>query len=182
MKIITIAGGKRQGKDTTATIIKNLLEQSGYKVEIMYFADDLKDIACNTLNMNRHELEVYKNRELPVTHKVNARQFLQRLGDSIKDLFGEYSLFNKFKDKIRDIELKGDIDFVIVPDRRFTYEILSDKDIKIKVHRYVDGEDNHISEKGIYDSNVTHINNTGSTKDLEQVITNWLFAIGVFNE
>ena len=47
MKVICISGKAQHGKDTTAAILKELLEADGKSVKIAHFADLLKFI-CKT--------------------------------------------------------------------------------------------------------------------------------------
>lgn len=61
--IIGISGKKQVGKDTVATIIKNL---AGNHWENKKFGSGLKDIVCLLLNCTREDLEdeVFRNKEL----------------------------------------------------------------------------------------------------------------------
>ena len=86
--IILLAGRKRCGKDWTATAIKQQLESHGYSVEVMSFAEPLKDIASIILDMPLSELEFAKNTDAYLLESTNSqpeyltsfRSLLQKLG------------------------------------------------------------------------------------------------------
>ena len=44
MKVVTISGAARGGKDTIAAELKKLFEADGYRVKIAHYADVLKMI------------------------------------------------------------------------------------------------------------------------------------------
>ena len=60
MKVILITGKAGSGKDTTAVLLKEMLECQGKKVEILHFADELKKYVAGMLNISVEELEELK--------------------------------------------------------------------------------------------------------------------------
>ena len=58
-KFITLAGRKQVGKDTSANLIKKMLESNGYvdKVHIVHFADALKDACSVVFGIPREDME-----------------------------------------------------------------------------------------------------------------------------
>ena len=107
MKIITISAKARHGKDYTASLIKEQLEEQGNKVLITHFADLLKYICSTFFSWNG-----LKNEE--------GRSLLQYVGtEVIRNQCPDYwidflmGVFRLFPDEW---------DYVIIPDSRFPNE------------------------------------------------------------
>lgn len=133
--IILIGERKRQGKDTFALFLKEQIENKGYNVNILHFADALKEIVAEMLNLTVEELDELKNNEnkkLNVNGKeLTYRELLVNFGNGkIKQYFG--------KDVWKRIVLKK-IDFksyTIIPDFRFIEEYISGS-FTIKIEREI---------------------------------------------
>ena len=108
MKIILISGAAQNGKDSSAFIMKELLEKQQKKVLIIHYADNLKLFAKNYFGWNGIKDE-------------KGRQLLQWLGTDV--------IRKTYPDTWVDIVaalLKGIktlYDYVIIPDVRFPNEI-----------------------------------------------------------
>lgn len=135
MTIITISGKAESGKDTTAHIMQEELENMGYSVLITHYADLLKFICKNFFDWDGQ-----KNEE--------GRTLLQRVGtEGIRKYNPDYwvefimEMLNFFPDEW---------DYVLIPDARFPNEIdLLKKDgfnvVTIDVVR--ENYDNHLTEE-----------------------------------
>lgn len=160
MKIITISAKARHGKDYSAQIIKDILEENGNKVLITHFADLLKYICEKFFNWNGE-----KNEE--------GRTLLQVVGtDVIRNKLPDYwvnfliEIFKLFPDEW---------DYIIIPDTRFPNENDRLKEyfdtITIRVERpnfdngLTEDQKNHESETAMdnYIFNYKIINNGDET-------------------
>ena len=106
--IIAISGKAQHGKDTTAAILKELLEADGYRVLTVHYADLLKQICRSFFGWDGQ-----KNAE--------GRHILQYVGtDIIREKHPDYwvdfviGILNMFPDEW---------DYVLIPDCRFPNEI-----------------------------------------------------------
>lgn len=109
-KIILISGKKRHGKDTVAKMMQGALD-----AEILHFADPLKFILAETLEMDIDQLEAKKN----VDDKY--RVMLQRLGtEAMKPIFGDDVWAKVLRKKLDSPEYDGR--YILVPDWRFLVE------------------------------------------------------------
>lgn len=105
---ILYSGRARHGKDTSAEITKEILEEKGYKVLITHYADLLKFICKNFFGWDGKKDEA-------------GRTLLQRVGTNcIREQDPDYwvdfiaNLIRMFPDHF---------DYVIIPDTRFPNEI-----------------------------------------------------------
>lgn len=177
-KVIVIRGRKRSGKDTTALMLKEEIEARGYSVEIMSFAEPMKDILATTLGISLEQLDDFKNNNNDVYVDYvtgydinNCRLMLQMFGtEAMKKHFGDDVWVNLTRDKIR----KSTADFVIISDWRFPneYNVL-DNTINFKVQTVhvvnprVSTSDTHSSEIALDDFECNHrIMNDGTLEDL----------------
>jgi len=164
--ILLINGKKRHGKDFFASLLSHELNKS-HTTEIMHFADPLKDIMCNTFNISRAELEMFKNS--PQKHKIittcreelsttDWRTVLQKFGtECMKSYFGE----NVWVELLVKQANNSSADIIIVPDFRFKSEKISNFTIKI-FNDDIISTDTHKSENDLNDFNFwVEINNTG---------------------
>ena len=151
--VILISGYKRSGKDTTAKMMKEIIEQSGQKVEIMSFAEPMKFIAKTIFNISDEQLDKFKNERTYIfsSEKLGSfdkltdfREVLKKLGtEAIKPLFGDDVWVNLIKDKIN----KSDADIIIIPDFRFLIEDSFSNSITIRIiNNDIKNEDLHPSE------------------------------------
>ena len=150
--IIQISGKKRSGKDTLAQFLHNAYQDQGKSVELMSFAEPLKDIAATILNITPDQLETFKNE--PELYKLitmnkdnfvtvtNYRSVLQLLGsEAMKKWFGP----NVWADLLTHRINQSRADVIIIPDWRFKYETIQDA-IRLRVQTHIESTDTHISE------------------------------------
>jgi hypothetical protein len=108
MKIILFSAKAQHGKDTSASILRDIIETDGKKVLITHYADLLKFICKNMFNWNGQKDE-------------EVRHVLQYVGtDVIRNVNPDYwvdfiSNFLKM--------FSQDWDYVLIPDCRFPNEI-----------------------------------------------------------
>ena len=124
MKIITISGKAEAGKDTTAMVLKEELENEGYSVLICHYGDLLKYICKQFFGWDGKKDE-------------QGRSLLQMVGTEV--------IRSKEPDYWVDfiIQILGffseEWDFVLIPDARFPNEINLMKDrfdvLTVKVNR-----------------------------------------------
>lgn len=107
MKIITISAKAKCGKDYTANILKDKLEQSGAKVLITHYADLLKYIMMNFFSWDGKKDEVGRTKLQYVgTDVIRAK----RPNYWVEFLTGIFDMF------------PNEWDYVIIPDTRFSNE------------------------------------------------------------
>lgn len=174
MKIITISAKARHGKDYTAKLIKEQLEEKGEKVLITHFADLLKYICKTFFNWDGK-----KNEE--------GRTILQYVGtDIIRRQNPDYwvnfliGIFNLFP---------NEWDYAIIPDARFINENNGLKEnenldvVTLRVERpnfdngLTEEQQNHESEIALDDYNFDFkIINNGDASIYDEIknFINWL--------
>lgn len=160
--IIQLSGRKRSGKDWTATAIKQQLESHGYSVEVMSFAEPLKDIASIILDMPLSELELAKNNNDAIyqtgsyykEYLTTFRSLLQRLGtEAMKKYFGKSVWYDLLINRIE----QSSADYILVPDYRFPEETIPGA-LTVRIYSTsVDLTDNHISETALDDFVFDHV-------------------------
>lgn len=136
MKVVTISGAARAGKDCIAKELKELFEEDGYRVKIVHYADVLKMICTNQYGWNGEKDE-------------NGRSLLQNVGARFRSV--DQSVWVNIMLQI----LKGftaDTDIVLIPDTRYRNEIIMLRDcpflegpFTVKVERT--GFDNGLTEE-----------------------------------
>lgn len=107
MKIITLSAKARHGKDFTANIIKDKLEQKGNKVLIAHFADLLKYILRNFFDWDGQKDEIGRTKLQYVGTEVIRKQKPEYWVDFIVGILEMFS---------------DEWDYVIIPDTRFPNE------------------------------------------------------------
>jgi hypothetical protein len=113
MKVITISGYAKAGKDLSATILKEKLEFAGKKVLIVHYADYLKFIAQQYFGWDGKKDE-------------KGRSLLQWLGtDKVRKTMPDFWV-DIVVQLIR--VFSNDFDYFIVPDTRFDNEVTSMKE------------------------------------------------------
>lgn len=134
MKVISLIGRARSGKDTTADYLIKELTELGYQVQREALATPLKVIVADLLGISLADLEVYKNNNVPVDG-YNVRKLLQDTADSIREK-DTYYFANLMMAKIKEAEINN-IDFFIITDTRLLIEqeVLKDEALFIKIIR-----------------------------------------------
>ena len=122
LPIIEIGCYKRQGKDTFANMIKNEFEHKGYEVELHSFANAIKVIVADLLNISLDALDYLKNTNeiIPVFNQnITIRELLIQFGNGkMKEIFGK----SVWKDIVAK-NLKAD-KVNIITDFRFEEELI----------------------------------------------------------
>lgn len=170
MKIILVSGKAFSGKDSTANILKEKLENQGKKVLIAHYGDLVKYTCKTFFNWNGEKDE-------------QGRTLLQRVGtDEIRakypDFWVEYvkSILNVFI---------GEWDYVIIPDTRFPNEINVMKNtfkevVSIRIVRtnfvspLTEEQRNHRSETALDDYHFDYYFIADDLKQLERKVDNFL--------
>jgi len=176
-KIILINGKKRSGKDYTAQKIKEVLEDEGFFVEIIAFADPIKEIIATTFGMSLELLNIFKNNKQKIyVEKQNATEDEMFLGDNLVQIsdfrtilqrFGTEGMQGTFGKNVWVDLLKRKVhfsccDYVIVPDFRFNAEDIGDYSVNIFNSEIIDAGDSHASENELNNFKFDFlINNTG---------------------
>lgn len=152
--VILVSGYKRSGKDTTAKMLKEIIEEStSQKVEIISFAEPIKFTAKTIFGISDEQLDEYKNNyrgiyyyddsnELDIL--TNFREVLTKVGsDALKPIFGDDVWVKVMKEKM----LKSDADVIIIPDFRFLLENAFKNSVTIRIVNYdVVNDSSHPSE------------------------------------
>ena len=141
-QVIAINGLKRSGKDYSANILKQQLEAKGLSVELMAFAEPIKQIVSTMFNISLEQLDNYKNNpnenfirifgkqskkssRVSLQKITDFRDIIQRFGNgAMKQVFGK----NVWADLLAYNISKSHSDVVIVTDMRFPEEAQSLED------------------------------------------------------
>lgn len=182
--IILVNGLPRAGKDTLADY---LVQNYGY-VKIS-FADELKDIICRTFNLNREDLDHYKNNEINLCidnggrfeEIINFRDLLRRFGtEGMKPAFGDNIWADLLYNKIKNSEHTN----IVVPDFRFLCEYqLKHQELNLKTILVKDDRElpliGHASDVELYKNNfkfdTTIINNKDESffEKIDEIMSNF---------
>jgi len=108
MKILCISGKAQHGKDTSAKILKEILQSDGNSVLIAHYADLVKYI-CKTFFDWNGEKDVY------------GRTLLQRVGTDVIRAQDEDYWVGFIGEMLTFFD--GEWDYVIIPDCRFPNEV-----------------------------------------------------------
>jgi len=180
MKVFSISGRARHGKDTIGDYIYSYYKDKGISIKKYAFGDYLKEIAIDRLNKKYNdnisidELNYYKN-EYILFHGIDIRRYLQDLADELRD-----ENPNIFIDKVIEKINNDKSDVVIVTDTRLSRELkrleceFSDL-LSIKVIRDIENieHSSHNSETEIDMLQTKYIIHNNSTIDiLKQKIYN----------
>lgn len=171
MKVITISGIARHGKDTTAEVLRHELSEMGYSVLITHYADLLKYICTAYFGWNGLKDE-------------EGRTLLQYIGTDVvrkknPDFWVDYivSILKMFEDSW---------DIVLIPDTRFPNEIDKIREAGFEtIHMNIvrPNFDNgmtseqlsHSSETALYSRTPDfNILNDGSVDDLKGKLDKWI--------
>lgn len=138
-KIIQLSGYKRSGKDHTAKLMKCVLESQGYSVDIMSYAQPMKEIISTIFDISLEQLDEFKNNpeqysisinnsncvvhnihDIGSWYETNFRRILQLFGsEAMKTQFGDSVWADLMLTKIS----QSSADYIIIPDCRFLVEI-----------------------------------------------------------
>jgi archaellum biogenesis ATPase FlaH len=119
MTVIGIVGNARAGKDTCALHMKDYLENTGYKVQIVSLAYPIKKAASAATGLTIEVLDILKN-ENRTYMGLNIRQLYQDIGETFRRQNHDYfieNLTNKIRNNVYDV------DVFIVSDVRYPNEI-----------------------------------------------------------
>lgn len=107
MKVILVSGKAQHGKDTFATIFKEIAEADGKTVLVAHYADLLKYICRTFYNWNGEK-------------DKKGRTLLQETGVKFRDY--DYNFWVNFIINVLAVN-NGKWDYVLIPDTRFPNEI-----------------------------------------------------------
>lgn len=167
MKVICISGKAQHGKDSSANIMKTMLEADGYKVLIAHYGDLVKYICKAFFDWNGEKDE-------------RGRSLLQHVGtDIIRSQRPDYWV--SFIADILEF-FSGEWDYVLIPDSRFPNEVdyLKERGFDVTHMRVIrqnfvspltPAQQNHPSETAL-DNTLPdyYINNYGTLDDLRNTI------------
>lgn len=171
MKVILISGKAQNGKDTTASILKQTLVDNGDRVLITHYADLLKYICTNYFGWDGKKDD-------------KGRQMLQYVGTDVIRKQNP-TLWVDFVAMILKY-FKGNWDYVIIPDCRFPNEITRMIEagfdtIHLRVHRpnfespLTQEQQNHPSETSLDNFGAdVYIENDSTLTDLKYKIRKWV--------
>lgn len=171
MKVILISGKAQNGKDTTASILKQTLVDNGDRVLITHYADLLKYICTNYFGWDGKKDD-------------KGRQMLQYVGTDVIRKQNP-TLWVDFVAMILKY-FKRNWDYVIIPDCRFPNEITRMIEagfdtIHLRVHRpnfespLTQEQQKHPSETALDDFGAdVYIENDSTLTDLKYKIRKWV--------
>lgn len=167
MKVITISGKARHGKDTVAKLLKNELTNRGNTVLICHYADLLKYICKTFFGWDGNK-------------DLEGRTLLQYVGTDVVREKNENYWIEFIKSVLR--MFPDEWDYVLIPDTRFPNEIEEMKSefdcVSLKVIRLnydsglTDEQLSHPSETALDDYSFDYIvENDGTYDDLKNKIS-----------
>lgn len=173
MNVVCISGKAQHGKDTTAGIIKELLESKGQKVLIAHYGDLVKYICRTFFNWNGEK-------------DVAGRHLLQYVGtDVIRERYPNYWV--DFVAEMLEV-FYGEWDWVLIPDTRFPNEVEVMKEkfnathLRVVRQNFISpltGEQqNHPSETALDDYCIEwYLFNDGTVENLKTTVNTWFEEI-----
>lgn len=198
-KVILLNGKARSGKDTVAAMMKRILKNSNQKVEVVSFAEPLKEIISKTFDLDLSLLEKYKNN--PDVHALKCintntfeseytsdfREILQRFGtEGMKPVFGNDVWARLAAEKCK----KSDSEWIIISDFRFLIEYStmmkyqSNEDFQVFAFKVESDNPNilvssHSSETELnsFEFDYSIQNNWGHLRETEEQIEHILFDV-----
>ena len=174
--VIQIGGYKRSGKDTISKMIANHYQSKGKLVDILHYADPLKQIAATIFNISAEELDEFKNNKTSLwrfdqfgdAYQVtDFREILMKIGnEAIKPIFGNDVWKKIMHEKIE----KSEAEIIIMPDFRFLVEVIPNA-VTIRINNYnITNDTNHPSETELIDFDFDmSIDNTNYSQTQEEV-------------
>ena len=154
--IIQIGGFKRSGKDTISQMIANHYRSSGKLVDILHYADPIKEHICKLFNISLEQLDEFKNSKKELwsfdnydnAYKVtDFRDLLTSTGDSFKSIFGDDIFLRLMWEKIE----KSEADIIIIPDFRFKIEHIPNAVTIRIINNDITNDTDHPSETELID-------------------------------
>lgn len=127
-QIIQFAGPGGVGKSTTAQHLRIILGDIGIKALVASYAGPLYEVTARITGV--HEGMMRANKEKPIdpswtavasVHGVTPRQCLQRVGESMRALFGPNIWVDRMRETVAFAE-KENCDWVIIDDARHDSE------------------------------------------------------------
>lgn len=170
-EFICISGKAQNGKDTTAALLAEALQNNGKKVVIAHYADLLKYICKMWFGWNG-EKDDY------------GRTLLQKVGTDVVRVKRPDFWVDFILDVVRLFD--GEWDYIIIPDTRFPNELYKLKDsgypmthIRVVRENFVSPlsaeQQAHISETALDNEKPDLLlQNNGSVEDLKFVIDSWI--------
>ena len=173
--IIQIGGFKRSGKDTISKMIANHYQSKGKLVDILHYADPIKEHIYKLFNISLKQLDEFKNSKKELwsfdnydnAYKVtDFRNLLTSTGDSFKSIFGDDIFLRLMLEKIE----KSEADIIIIPDFRFAVEHIPNA-VTIRINNYdIINDTDHPSETELIDFDFDmSIDNTNYSQNQEEV-------------
>lgn len=169
--IITVSGKARHGKDTTALILKRLLEEDGKSVAITRYASHIRRICMDFFGWDGRE-------------ETKPRDLLQTIGtDIIRRRTPDWHVART----LDDLKYVGQFFYaVIIPDCRFPNELVGDYNLKVIREGYeselTEEQQNHPSETaldGYEDFDFVLSAGTGEVDRLERQLRCFLEEAGI---
>lgn len=184
-KVIAISGFRGSGKDTVASIMKHVLDQSGMPADTVAFADPIKKQVQHIFDLNPDSVEQYDDfkrtnvsYQLPkhLTHNVTGRHIVREIGMLMRS-YDENQFVEYVQNKVRNAPETVHI----VTDLRFENELHAMMQIGAKIVNVtrpnVNG-DGHVTEQGIQSNAVDFtVVNDGSFSELTSKIIGILESI-----
>lgn len=170
MKVVCISGKAQHGKDTTASMIKECLEQRGDRVMVVHYADLLKYICRTFFDWDGNKDE-------------RGRHILQHVGtDVIRKKAPDYWV--DFVAGFLEI-FDNEWDWVLIPDTRFPNEVDLMRTkfgaTHIRVVRpdfaspLTTEQQNHPSEVALDEEFPDYyLTNSGSLDDMRETVNTWI--------
>jgi hypothetical protein len=179
MPIILINGKKRSGKDYFAELLKEEIEKHDETVEIIAFADSIKNILCISLGVDLDTFNDYKNDREPIIIKGkeynDVRLFIQKFGtEAMQNALGKTVWVDVF---LKQVELSY-APYIIVPDFRFKHEYIKDAHTIKVVNNYIKSKDTHASETELDDFEFQHIIDNTGHPDLKPLVKEYVKKLG----
>ena len=174
MKIITLSGPARGGKDYLGNLICNSLPNA----KCYALADLLKEYVCELFNIDLETLNNLKNSGVAFTSNgLTMRTILQRFGTEIfVNKVDKMFWVNKLKEKIK----KENYDYAIITDVRFPHELdgFGATSLKVMINNNTTiKECAHASENALENSHFDITINNKNHPDLKpfvDIIVNYL--------
>ena len=168
--VYTISGKAQHGKDTFANLLKKGLEEEGYRVCIIHFADYLKFVCKEYFEWNGK-----KNTE--------GRTILQTIGTNLARANNPNIWANVTSEFIK--AFKTEFDFFLIPDCRFPNEVetmkklFNSRSIKIERMLFDNGltpeQKSHISETALDEYKMDYgIQNQNNMQSMERNVKYFL--------
>lgn len=177
MKVVLISGKARHGKDTLAGMLKNHLEDEGYRVLIAHYGDLVKYVCEKFFDWDGNKDEA-------------GRTLLQYVGTDIVRKQNEDFWANFIKDILT--MFSHEWDYVLIPDTRFVNEVecfngnFDSSLVRIYRPNYDSGltpqQLSHPSETALDDYKYDcYVVNDGNLQDLKNKVPEILKTIGGLN-